>query len=145
MIRPFEFVRLLRFIRLWKKLGWSIEQTDKAIAALYPADQLPNDADDNVNLQRLDAGFLALLPRLGVLQRVIDSLNLNPKKDLLPLLACFAPLDTYGCRLTLSQALPEPGPAQARPSVRRRWLWQSPRRFQTICSTTRKPCAPPSR
>ena len=95
-VRPFEFVRLLRFIRLWKKLGWSIEQTDKAITALYPADQLPHDADDNVNLQRLDAGFLALLPRLGVLQRAIDSFNLNLKNDLLPLLACFAPLDTYG-------------------------------------------------
>ena len=38
-VRPFEFVRLMRFIRLWKKLGWSIEQTDKAITALYPADQ----------------------------------------------------------------------------------------------------------
>jgi hypothetical protein len=62
-------VWLLRFIRLWKKLGWSIEQTDKAITALYPADQLPNDADDNVNLQRLDAGFLALLPGLALEER----------------------------------------------------------------------------
>ena len=29
-----EFVRLLRFIRLWKKLGWTIEQTDAAVCAL---------------------------------------------------------------------------------------------------------------
>ena len=42
-LRAFEFVRFIRFIRLWKKLGWTIEQTDKAIAALYPADQIPND------------------------------------------------------------------------------------------------------
>jgi hypothetical protein len=95
-VRPFEFIRLLRFIRLWKKLGWSIEQTDKAISALYPTDQAPNDADDLVNLQKLDTGFLALLPRLGILKRVIDSLNLKLKDDLLPLLTCFALLDTYG-------------------------------------------------
>jgi hypothetical protein len=95
-VRPFEFVRLLRFIRLWKKLGWSIEHTDKAITALYPPDQAPDDANDAVNLQRLDAGFLVLLPRLGVVRRVIDRLTVRAEDDLLPLLACFAPLDQYG-------------------------------------------------
>ena len=30
---------------------------------------MPNDPDDAVNLQRLDAGFLTLLPRLGVVKR----------------------------------------------------------------------------
>lgn len=95
-IRTFEFYRILRFIHLWKKLGWTIEQTDKAIAALYPIDQIPNDKDDAVNLQRLDAGFLALLPRLGGVKRVMKALNLKLKKDLLPLLACYAPIDTHG-------------------------------------------------
>jgi hypothetical protein len=117
-VRHFEFVRLIRFIRLWKKLGWSIEQTDKVIAALYPIDQVPNDPDDNVNMQRLDAGFLALLPRLGVMKRVIDSLNLRPRNDLLPLLACFAPIDTYGAvslyrKLFLSPALLKQAPVFA--------------------------------
>lgn len=95
-LRAFEFIRFIRFIRLWKKLGWTIEQTDKAIAAFYPAGQIPNDPDDAVNLQRLDAGFLTLLPRLGVIKRVMTVLNLKPNKDLLPLLACFAPIDTHG-------------------------------------------------
>jgi hypothetical protein len=95
-VRAFEFVRLIRFIRLWKKLGWTIEQTDKAITALYPVDQVPTDPDDAVNLKRLDAGFLALLPRLGVVKRVIGALKLQPPRDLLPLLACFAPMDTHG-------------------------------------------------
>jgi hypothetical protein len=95
-LRPFELVRLVRFIRLWKKLGWSIEQTDKAMTALYPAPQTPDDPRDAVNLERLDAGFLELLPALGVLRRVMDLLKLTPKKDLLPLLACVAPLDTHG-------------------------------------------------
>lgn len=95
-LRPFEFVRLIRFIRLWRKLGWSIEETDQAIAALYPAAQAPEHSDEAVNLERLDAGFLDLLLRLGVMRRVMDQLRLTPKRDLLPLLACFARLDTHG-------------------------------------------------
>ncbi len=95
-LRPFEFVRLIRFIRLWKKLGWSIEQTDKAVSALYPVVQTPDDADDAVNLERLDAGFLALLSSLGVVLQVMNLLQFSSKKDLLPLLACFAPIDTHG-------------------------------------------------
>ena len=115
-IRAFEFVRMIRFIRLWKKLGWTIEQTDKAIIALYPADQVPNDISYVVNLQSLDAGFLILLPRLGVINRLIRALKLKPKKDLLPLLACFAPIDTHGSaslyrQMFLSKALLKQDPA----------------------------------
>jgi hypothetical protein len=95
-LRPFEFVRLIRFIRLWKKLGWSIEQTDKAITALYPIAQMPNDPSDAVNLERLDAGFLQLLPSLSVVKRVLDVLGLSLKRDLPPLLACMAPIETSG-------------------------------------------------
>ncbi|MEM6436202.1 MAG: neuraminidase-like domain-containing protein, partial [Cyanobacteria bacterium P01_D01_bin.115] len=95
-LRPFEFVRLMRFIRLWKKLGWTIEQTDTAIAALYPAEQLPDGTDDALNLQRLDEGFLTLLPRLGYLKQAMEALNLNRHQDLRSLLACFAPIATHG-------------------------------------------------
>ncbi|MFE6903603.1 neuraminidase-like domain-containing protein [Streptomyces sp. NPDC057717] len=117
-VSPFEFVRLLRFIRLWKKLGWSIEQTDKAINALYPSEQAPDSTDDTVNLRKLDAGFLTLLPRLGALARVIERLNLKVTSDLLPLLACFAPIDTYGTgslygALFLNPALLEQDPVFA--------------------------------
>ncbi|HEX7955515.1 MAG TPA: hypothetical protein VF508_01145, partial [Pyrinomonadaceae bacterium] len=91
-----EFVRLLRFIRLWKKLGWTIEQTDAAICALYRADMAPPAAGDLDTLAELDAGFLTLLPRLGVVVRVMRALNLSPKRDLLPLLACFSDIGTYG-------------------------------------------------
>ena len=117
-IRVFEFSRLLRFVRLWKKLDWTIEQTDKAITALYPTDQTPNDVDDAVNLERLDTGFLILLPRLGVIKHVMTTLNLKPKKDLLPLLACFCPIDTHGAmsfyrQLFLSPALLKQAPVLA--------------------------------
>jgi hypothetical protein len=97
LVKPLEFVRLLRFIRLWRKLGWSIEYTDKAIAALYPSAQFPDVEDpDDAALAKLDEGFLVLLPRLGVLRRVVRALKLNQKTDLLPALALFAPLDTHG-------------------------------------------------
>lgn len=117
-IRAFEFVRLIRFIRLWQKLGWTIEQTDKAITALYPANQTPDDPNDAVNLQRLDAGCLVLLPRLGVVKRVLAALKLKPKKDLLSLLVCFAPMDTHGAvplyrQMFLSPALLKQDPAFA--------------------------------
>lgn len=95
-LRPFEFVRLIRFIRLWKKLGWGIEQTDKAITALYPAALTPNDPSDALNVERLDAAFLTLLPGLGVVRRVMGLLEPAPRNDLLPLLACIAPIDTHG-------------------------------------------------
>ncbi|MGH8511968.1 MAG: neuraminidase-like domain-containing protein, partial [Gammaproteobacteria bacterium] len=109
-LRPFEFYRLIRFIRLWKKLGWTIEQTDKAITALYPESQNPNSPDDAVNLQRLDTGFLTMLPRLGVVKRVMKALKLKPKKDLLALLACFAPIDTHGTASLYRQMFLYPSP-----------------------------------
>ncbi|HEY0377591.1 MAG TPA: neuraminidase-like domain-containing protein [Pyrinomonadaceae bacterium] len=91
-----EFIRLLRFIRLWRKLGWTIEQTDAAVCALFPVPPFPLGADAVDTAAELDAGFLTLLPRLGVVARVVRALNLTTKRDLLPLLACWSPLGTHG-------------------------------------------------
>lgn len=96
LVRPFEFVRLIRFIRLWRLLGWNVGQVDRALTALYPTAHAPDDPSDAVNLDHLDAGLLEVLPRLGVLQRVMDLLKLRRDRDLLPLLACVAPIDAYG-------------------------------------------------
>lgn len=96
-LRPTEFLKLLRFIRLWKQLGWTIDQTDKSIAALYPAAQQPQTADDEATVKgKLDEGFKVLLLRLGHLQDVVEALGLNLKRELLPLLALWSPLDTHG-------------------------------------------------
>lgn len=91
-----EFVRMMRFIRLWKKLGWTIEQTDAAICALFPVPPFPAGGDAIDTLTELDNGFGALLPRLGVVARMMQALNLTAKRDLLPLLACWAPIGTHG-------------------------------------------------
>jgi hypothetical protein len=95
-VRTIDFVRLQRFVRLWKKLGWTMEQTDQVIAALYPADQLPGGADEAEDLTRLDAGFVTLLARLGLVLKVMERLRLRPKKDLPGVLALFAPIGVYG-------------------------------------------------
>src|SRR5204863_4826656 len=90
-----DFVRLLRFVRLWRKLGWTIEQTDLAIEALYPTPQLPTGVDEAADLVRLDTGFGTLIPRLGIIVQVMDRLNLTPKKGLDGLLACFGPIGVH--------------------------------------------------
>jgi hypothetical protein len=89
------FIRLLRFIRLWKKLGWTIEQTDAALCALYRTDLRALDTTDLDTAAKLDAGFSNVLPRLGIISRVMATLNLTPKRDLLRLLACFGQIGTH--------------------------------------------------
>ncbi|HWS86526.1 MAG TPA: neuraminidase-like domain-containing protein [Pyrinomonadaceae bacterium] len=91
-----EFSRLARFIRLWHKLGWTIEQTDAAICALMPVPAFPGGADGLDTVEELDEGFRRLLPRLGVVVRVMHALDLSPERDLLPLLALWAPVGTHG-------------------------------------------------
>jgi hypothetical protein len=88
--------RLLRFIRLWRKLGWTIGQTDDAICALYRADAGALAAADTDTVAGLDAGFLTLLPRLGIVARTLTQLKLNANRDLAPLLACWSDIGTHG-------------------------------------------------
>lgn len=95
-LSSFEFLKLLRFIRLWKKLGWNIEATDKAITALYPPS--PPEDDDNTDATMLDEGFKVLILRLAHVVQVMEALQLNPQSDLVELLACWSPLDTHGSR-----------------------------------------------
>ena len=91
-----DFMRLLRFIRLWRKLGWTVEQVDAALCALFPVPPFPAAADALKTDAGLDAGFRDALPRLGVVVRVMRALGLNPQRDLMPLLACWSPLGTHG-------------------------------------------------
>lgn len=91
-----DFVRLLRFIRLWKKLGWAIESTDAAICALFRSDNAPLNASDIDTVVKLDEGFLRLLPGLGIAVRVMNALNLTVKRDIPSLLTCLSEIGTHG-------------------------------------------------
>lgn len=102
--------RLHRFVRLHRTLGWSIAHTDKAITALYPAADLPAPADSaTAALTKLDGGWRALLERLGHVVALCDELPVTPKKELLKLLACVAPIDTRGADSLYRQLFLSPG------------------------------------
>ena len=95
-----EFLKLIRFIRLWQKLGFTIEQTDDILCAVYPAADLPvgasNTANDVANRPKLDAGVTVALLRIGLLFQVMNSLSLTANQSLGALLACWAPIGTFG-------------------------------------------------
>jgi hypothetical protein len=91
-----DFTKLIRFIRLWQKLGLTIELTDDLLSALYPAADLPSGANDAVNLPLLNAGFTVALPRMGVLFAVMEQLQVTANQALGQLLACWAPIGTVG-------------------------------------------------
>ena len=108
-LAPIDFLRLGRFVRLWSKLGWSIEHTDAAISALLPGP--PAD------LAALDDGFKALLMRLGVALDTMTRLKVKTK-DLEALLTCWSAIGTTGDnslyrRLFLSAALLKQDPVFA--------------------------------
>ena len=68
--------RLLRFIRLWKKLGWSIADTDTAIAAFLGHAYEPA----KLTTTTIDLAFPAMLDRLAGFHRLIDRLALSVKE-----------------------------------------------------------------
>jgi hypothetical protein len=90
-------LRLARLVRLRARLGWTFAQTDAALAALWPAAQRPAPADTSEQaLAKLDAGMAEVVVRLGHLQALLAALQVQPARELGLLLACWAPLDTYG-------------------------------------------------
>ena len=119
-LRTVDFVRLLRFIRLWRKLHLSIDQTDAVITALYPT--TANDsAKEAADLKHLDAGFTVLLARIGALLQVMNLLALSPERDLASLLSCWANIGADGrkslyARMFLSASLLRQDPVFAEDS-----------------------------
>ena len=75
-LTPAEFVRMLRFIRLWKKTGWTIEQTDAAICALFNAD-LRRQLSTSTRWRSSTPDSSRCCRASGIVMRVMDALNLN--------------------------------------------------------------------
>ncbi|MGO9029660.1 MAG: neuraminidase-like domain-containing protein [Acidimicrobiales bacterium] len=91
-LQPIEFVRLLRFIRLWQALGLTIQQTDDLIGALYQPTDPPSDTD----LQKLDSGMQTALQRAGLLYEAMDLLGLDAADDIESVLPCWGTMSTTG-------------------------------------------------
>lgn len=66
--------KLHRFIRLWKKTGWSIETTDHAIITLMPL------AANALTIANIDTTFVTLLARIANLKKIMNLLSLSNKK-----------------------------------------------------------------
>jgi hypothetical protein len=90
-----EALRLARFVRLWRALGWSIETTDAALVALL-SDQATDGVVGAVSEADLDGALVTVLGRLGTLLDVVRRLDLDVAEDLPSLLACWADLETTG-------------------------------------------------
>lgn len=99
-LQPIDFLRLLRFIRLWQTLGLTIQQTDDIITALAP-------------VAALDAAFLALLPRLGFVYRVMTMLGLSAATDIENVLPCWAPIGSLYASMFLNPTMLRQDPAFA--------------------------------
>ena len=84
------YVRLLRFVRIWRKLGWTIELTDATLSALLGT----GDAEIGTTGE-LDIAMSRCLDQLGAFVRVARALELSSDADLRSLLVLWAPIDTH--------------------------------------------------
>ncbi|REL37867.1 hypothetical protein DYD21_08795 [Rhodohalobacter sp. SW132] len=88
-IDELDYFKFMRFIRLWKKLGWTIEQTDKTIMALW------SNAEDANTIEKLNDGFAALIQKVAHVRKVMELLDINPRRNLLKTLALFGTIDIH--------------------------------------------------
>ncbi|MGD2087631.1 MAG: neuraminidase-like domain-containing protein [Candidatus Aminicenantes bacterium] len=90
-LKEIDYWRLLRFIRLWRKLGLSIDETDKVITALYR-----NPAEGDSDIVKMDNGFKSLIIKIAHVMKIKEKLNIKRKSDFLELLNIWATVDVPG-------------------------------------------------
>jgi peptidoglycan hydrolase-like protein with peptidoglycan-binding domain len=86
---PLALIRLNYFVRLWRKLGWSIDLVDQALRVFMPTD--PNPITD----KDLGKAMASALVYLAHLDEVATRLPIG-KDARLKLLSLWAPLSTRG-------------------------------------------------
>ena len=81
VVEPDEYERMMRFMRLWRKMGWTIEETDAAIVGLnktIPA--VPTDDEDDVAIVPVNSNvddpnlgdMVSLLHQLVAVKKLLD-------------------------------------------------------------------------
>lgn len=87
--QPMDFVRLAFLVRLQKRLGWSIEELDRALRVVVPRSLAGLAASE------LGPALRAALPAMAQIDQLVGKLDLGPDARL-KLLSICAPLDTGG-------------------------------------------------
>ena len=96
---PLDFVKLNLFVRLWKKLGWSLDETDRALQLFFPS-TLPAWSDPNFGTAFTEAWKTAL-----VYLAHLDDLNtkLAPAMGRVALLPLWSNLPAQGANPLYAQ------------------------------------------
>lgn len=93
----FEYFKTNVFVRLWRKLGWTMEETDRALTVFLPKTNLPLDPSNFGESMRTALLYMAHLDKLE------RKLNLG-KNARLRLLTCWSDLPTDGKNSLYAQA-----------------------------------------
>ncbi len=86
--KALDFLRINLFVRLWKKLGWSIEETDRALTTFTPATALVDSA-------RLPGWLQTALIYLAHLKALEEKVKVG-KQSRIKLLTLWADIPTTG-------------------------------------------------
>lgn len=96
-LHDIEYWKLWHFIRLWKKLGWSIEKLDRAIRSLTDLGQkIAEENDVQLQLDILHDGYRDLINKLALLKRVEQKLRLRADRNFEGLLTLWGEINTQG-------------------------------------------------
>jgi hypothetical protein len=91
--------RLHRFIRVWKKLGWSIAQTDQAFSAFLGV------SSATLTTANIDAAFVSFVARLANFMTLMQRLSVS-QKSIAVWLALWSDMEDAATRMTrLAQLL----------------------------------------
>lgn len=106
---PLEYLKLNLFVRLWKKSGWSMDETDRALQAFFPKDPLPAWGDANLAGAFRDAMKTALV-YMGHLEEL--NTRLQPDHGRVALLPLWGDIPVNGPQHDDSDGQPDPLYAQ---------------------------------
>lgn len=108
----FVYARLSVFVRLWRRLGWTMDATDRALRVLIPAKLRPVSAALSVPAVEqgtLGAALQAAILHLSHVQEAAGALQLGRGDSAAAVLALWADIDTCGPASPYARMFLRPG------------------------------------
>ena len=107
-VMPIELVRINLFVRLWRRLGWSVEETDRALQVLVPRNAPFDGLDANLQKKPLASALVYLAHVKALDERLKPGANGRQK-----LLTLWADIPTTGDKPLYAQLFLGRGAAKA--------------------------------